>query len=350
LKPEPTHTIDARYYDGQHSSAAPLRIIFQQNGELHCTTETLEFTVDIRSVRVSQRIGNTPRFIYLDNNAKIETHCNDELDSFLQIYKNDGRISLVHRIENSLKYAGVAVVIAAVFVWGSVQYGIPAVATTIAAALPIEASAKLGEGTLAVLDKSVFKPSELSEQRKQQLTDLFNGVTSQTENPQQYQLLFRRSPRLGANAFALPSGSVIITDALVKLAKTDEELLGVLAHEVGHVVHKHSLRSVIADSGVVLLITMVTGDVSSISSLAAAIPTLLIDASYSRTFETESDLYARSYLKSQGVNISHFTAMLERLQAHHTQGSHDEDTQSQLSSYFSSHPITKDRIQRLAEY
>ena len=86
---------------------------------------------------------------------------------------------------------------------------------------------------------------------------------------------------MGANAFALPNGTIVVTDDLVKLAEHDDELVAVLAHEIGHVVSRHALRRVLQDSGVMLLVAGITGDIVSISSLAAALPTLLIEAKYS---------------------------------------------------------------------
>ncbi len=59
---------------------------------------------------------------------------------------------------------------------------------------------------------------------------------------------FRASPIIGANAFALPGGIVIVTDQLMQLAEHDDEILAVLAHEIGHVKHRHVLRGLPQDS------------------------------------------------------------------------------------------------------
>ena len=88
---------------------------------------------------------------------------------------------------------------------------------------------------------------------------------------------------------ALPSGTLIVTDAFVMLAANDDEIVSVLAHEAGHVEHHHGLRLVFQNSVVALVITWLVGDVST---LLAAAPTALLQAKYSRDFERDADAYA----------------------------------------------------------
>ena len=75
---------------------------------------------------------------------------------------------------------------------------------------------------------------------------------------------------LKANAFALPSGIVVLTDELEALAQHDDELSAVFAHEIGHVVHRHSMRMVIQHSASALLMLGLLGDVNSATSVVAA--------------------------------------------------------------------------------
>ena len=153
-----------------------------------------------------------------------------------------------------------------------------------------------------------------------------------------YRLEFRHSNKIGANAFALPSGIVVVTDALVKLGQTDDEVVAVLAHEVGHLEHRHSLRMVMQDSAVALLIATVSGDPFSSSTLVAALPTLLVHARYSRKFEAEADDYAYDFLVAQGIPTQAFADMLVRLGA--------KDETSAAEEFLSSHPGTQERIER----
>ena len=85
-------------------------------------------------------------------------------------------------------------------------------------------------------------------------------------------------PIVGANAFALPGGDIVVTDALVKLVGEGDGLTGVLAHEAGHVEYRHGLRQVIQSSAIGATAALLFGDVSTIlSGVPAALLTLLQD-------------------------------------------------------------------------
>jgi Zn-dependent protease with chaperone function len=145
----------------------------------------------------------------------------------------------------------------------------------------------------------------------------------------------------GANAFALPSGVIVITDELVQLAKDDREIVGVLAHECGHIVHRHSLRAVLQNSAVFVLIALITGDVSSATAFGGALPTFLLQNRFSREFEREADAHAVTQLKQAGIPPSYLADMLQRLATTHG------ESDSPLLGYLRTHPPTPERIQAI---
>lgn len=104
-------------------------------------------------------------------------------------------------------------------------------------------------------------------------------------------LEFRRG--MGANAFALPGGTVVITDGLAETASRrglgDDALAGVLAHEIGHVVYRHTTRTVVEQGVLNIGLGLALGDVSSLLSTGGALVTGL---AYSRAHEREADCYA----------------------------------------------------------
>ena len=77
---------------------------------------------------------------------------------------------------------------------------------------------------------------------------------------------------LGPNAFALPAGTIVITDELVQLARHDDELRAVFAHEIGHITGRHAMRMLLQNSATALLAVGLLGDVSAVSSMTAAVP------------------------------------------------------------------------------
>jgi ubiquinone/menaquinone biosynthesis C-methylase UbiE len=138
-------------------------------------------------------------------------------------------------------------------------------------------------------------------------------------------------------------GTLVVTDAMVKLAQNDEQLLAVLAHEVGHVRHRHGLRLALQSLGVGALIAALAGDAASVSALAVAVPSVLLQSGYSRAFEEEADSYAFTRLKQIGVAPRHFADIMRRLEASHRRVAGNEQ---HVLDYLSSHPNTESRIAR----
>jgi Zn-dependent protease with chaperone function len=175
------------------------------------------------------------------------------------------------------------------------------------------------------------------------------SMTTPLDDGHEYQLEFRHGGMIGANAFALPSGIIVMTDELVDISKSDDELVAVLAHEIGHVRGRHALRQMLQAAGVSSLAFALLGDVSSISGILSAAPALL-HAKYSRDFEREADVFAKQWLRENGIAESNFDAILCRISGSHEKtkakakakaGAKDSDKKG--FDYFSSHPSTTER-------
>jgi Zn-dependent protease with chaperone function len=264
---------------------------------------------------------------------------------------------LVHRLETRWTIAVgslVAVVVIAVLF---LRYGVPAMANTAAHVLPASLDRRIGGESLAVLDHSVFKTSGLTPQRQAELKALFARMTASLPAGHTYSLELRNSPKLGPNALALPSGIVIMTDQLVALVphdadpahsdanrEGDEEIMAVLAHELGHVEGRHALRQLLVSAGVSIMATVIIGDVSSVASVVGAAP-MLLQAKHSRDFEREADASARAWLHAHGIPKSRFDSMLCRLAA-------GAPRNASGFSYLATHPDVNERakcIQKPAE-
>jgi predicted Zn-dependent protease len=203
-------------------------------------------------------------------------------------------------------------------------------------ALPAETSQAIGQGTLDLMDRALFAPSQLDDAGRARVQRLFDEV-ARHEAGLPLRLELRRGQRVGANAFALPSGTVVVTDELVKLARHDHEIVAVLAHEAGHVAQRHALRHAIQGSVVALIVVLVTGDVSSTSTLIAALPTVLAETQYSRAFEREADRHALDHLLARRIDPVHFSNFMRRLEE-------SRPGDSKLPEWMSTHPPTAERI------
>lgn len=329
--------LKATYYDGKTSKRQEVQIYFDNPRQLRVSGLAHELSFSLAEVRIAPRVGNTPRSIYLPGGAKCDTTDNDAVDRILEHRRSGGWHAFVHKLESRLGYVVLALVITVASVWGFIQYGIPAIAKQVAYSLPPAVDTALGKGSLSALDQAFFSPSELSEQKQKELRAAFTAMTRDLADEHSFRLEFRKGGAVGANALALPSGIVVMTDELVALGEHRNELVAVLAHEIGHVTHRHALRRLLQDSATVLLIVAITGDAMSITSLSATVPTLLIETKYSRDFEREADRFALGYLKENNINPRQFADILSRLEQ-------SRPGESDIPNFLSSHPATKERI------
>jgi Zn-dependent protease with chaperone function len=219
------------------------------------------------------------------------------------------------------------------------RFAVPALAGAAAASVPDAAVDALGKGTLAALE-SQFQETAIPSTRRDAIVRRFDGLRApEGTDAAGYDVVFRRSDTIGANAMALPSGTIVVTDGLVELTGSDEEIVAVLAHEAGHVHHRHGLRLMFQSSLASVGLSWLLGDVSAV---AAQVSSTLLDAKYSRDFERQADEYAVALLDANAIARDHFVRMLQRLeQAAATRAMRGGGS---LLAYLSSHPVTGERI------
>ena len=193
----------------------------------------------------------------------------------------------------------------------------------------------LDDAFLELLENQVFEPSQLSEAQQ----DKVSAVAALLDDEVSIDLLFRDGQELGANALALPGGTVIFTDELVELMEYDGEFLAVMAHEAGHVVHRHGLRNLFQTIGAATVLGWVFGDLSLVTDLAlVSAPTVLQQLSYSRGFEESADRYAHDVLQARGYPVACMASAMRKLEQH-VAGRHDA-----LPGFMLSHPGFDARI------
>ena len=354
--------ISGNLYSGRDAKRSQASLRCEADGSLYFDDEEIE-AVHIDEIDISDPLGNIPRTLRFPGGELFETNEHTKLDKWL---RSTGRnASVLHKLESNWRFVTGSIVGLALFLLVVARWGIPAASEIIAQRLPDEISASIGAGTLETLDENLFDPSTLSISRQTELRQAFNralpkeadSIRRDTNSGISYELEFRAGGPIGANAFALPNGTIVITDELIALAENDEEILAVLLHEMGHVDERHSLRMVISHSGLALISLAIIGDVSSAGALVLALPSVLIESSYSRDYENEADDYALAKLKSLNISPSHFANLMLRLE--HCAFLVDNDFQledcevmpnaqkqdgTDLVNYLSTHPSTQDRI------
>lgn len=331
--------IAGRYFDGTSSAGTEASLQLGADGIARLSGNMLAIAVPLAEISFSERIGNIPRRISFPGGGVFETSENDAVDEALDALGHKRQAALVHWLESRwpAALASLAAIVVVSFVF--IRWGVPAIANYAARVMPAEVDRAIGAGSLDVLDRTLLDPSKLPTDRRAQLTERFAQMTAPLDDGHEYQLEFRDTG-LGANAFALPSGIVLVTDDLVHLAKTDDEIVAVLAHEIGHVRGRHALRQLLQAAGVSALAFALLGDVSSISGILSAAPALL-HAKHSRDFEREADDFAKQWLRENGIDESNFDAILCRMTDSHEPRPVGGNTEA--VDYFSSHPATGER-------
>ncbi|NQE48093.1 M48 family metallopeptidase [Herbaspirillum rubrisubalbicans] len=323
--------ISAIYYDGKSSRAHQVTLevsdgVAQLRGEV-------ERDCPIAELRVSERFTRAARKVSFPDGAYLEIIDGPAFSALLQ--ETSHRDSLVVRLQHSWRHALAACVALVAVVVLSYLYLLPLAAQGIVAVLPIEADRQVGRGTLEFLDSHVLSKSQLDGRRAAAITARFKALTAPMADAPDYQIVFRKS-RIGPNAFALPSGQIVVTDEIVDLLNDDDALMGVLAHELGHVHRRHLMRRLIQSSAIAAAATVLFGDVSAV---LANIPTVLLDLKYSRDIEREADDYAIAMFKANGLPRQKLALVFEKLE----QVGEDHKDGPELP-YLSSHPANEERI------
>ena len=243
-----------------------------------------------------------------------------------------------------------SVLIVPLFLWSMVNFVLPGAAHSAVAFLPDSIADSMGKQTLYILDKTQFEPTELSIEQQQDVTDIWFNITTQLELPEKYQLHFRQFD-LGANAMALPDGSIIVTDDIVTLMESDSDaLLSVLLHEVGHIEHQHSLKMVAQTTATTMLFAMMFGDIEGAGELILGAGTGLLQSAFSRDMEREADEFSHQNLAKFNISPTAFAdAMTLLVNSHSTANDNEEsnkfkDNLNHWLQYLSSHPETQERI------
>ena len=330
--------VQADYYDGK--SARAHRVTLELVGDrLAVSGDEVRRLDALGDLRVSEPMGAAPRLVKFPDGAHCEVRDHAGLAQLLAA--SGHRDGFVVRLQARWRWAAVAVVLSVAAVAAGYRWGLPAASEWLAFRMPAQVLAKLGESSLDFLDQALFAPSKLEATRRQSLSGRFDSLAVPGEARPAYRIVFRDGHRIGANAFALPDGTIVVTDQLVKLAGDDEEILAVLAHELGHVHRRHSLRMLIQGSIVGVVVAWYIGDVSNV---AAGLPTLLLEAGYSRDHEREADDYAAALFRYNGLPPSRLADMLEKLEAAH--GGRPDDPKGAMD-YLSSHPASRERMDAL---
>lgn len=237
-----------------------------------------------------------------------------------------------------VRWAGLSV--ASVAVLAAVLWiALPRFAETAAQAVPISWEVSLGE---IVLDQVVTLFAKLEGRDeplyceaaagRRVLDEVTGRLAAAADSPYRFKVSVLDLDM--ANAFALPGGRIVLFRGLLDFVDSPDEVVGVLAHEMGHVVHRHSTESLIKSLGLTFFFGVMLGDVGS--GLIGVAGETLVSMSFSREAEGEADSTAVTLLEQLHIGTQGLAAFFARLTEEHG------DMEGAMA-LLSTHPSNKSR-------
>ena len=213
--------------------------------------------------------------------------------------------------------------------------GAPLVANALAPRVPVEWEVALGQSVIeriAPPERLCTDAAALADLR----VILDRLVTALPAQPYEFRLRIVRDSQV--NAFAAPGGFVVVNSGLVAAAATPEQFAGVLAHEIQHIVHRHSTRAVIREAPLRLALSTLSegGGVETGAGVLGTLGALR----YQRDDEAEADREGVRLLAAARVDPAEMVAFLRTLET-------NRHGAPRMVSYLSSHPQTADRVATL---
>lgn len=181
------------------------------------------------------------------------------------------------------------------------------------------------------------------------LASLTNGLTSVDGVPLNFKVYLTND----INAFACPDGSVRVYSGIMDMMN-DDELLGIIGHEIGHVGMHHSrnaMKQALMNSALSEVIAS-TGKVGAqlTSGQLGQLGQLYLSSKYSRKQENEADDFGYEFLKGAGKNPWAMAGAFEKMQVLESQSAAGGNSViGGLNDMFSDHPATAERIKRMSE-
>jgi Zn-dependent protease with chaperone function len=348
MQPTAPATVQADYFDGASARAHRVQLSIAAD-HLLVNGDGVVLQVPLSDVQWPERTRHGKRVAHLRDGGSLQAEHAASWDAWLAAA--GVRESRVVQLQQSWRATTIAVVALLLLAGAGYLWGLPWAARAVVTFVPHSIDRSLGDAAWESLAPRWLAPSALPPARQQALRTGFARMVERTY-PQRsrpvYELYFQGSAhgRLGANAFALPGGRIVITDELVRLLEgRDDVVLGVLAHELGHVHHRHGVRSLVQ---VTLLSTATSVALGDFSSVLAAAPVLLGHLAYSRDFEREADQHAVRMLRANEVSPEVMVTLFERL-ASSRGGGREHGSASDLGIAIASHPADAERIRLFRE-
>jgi beta-barrel assembly-enhancing protease len=328
-------TVEAQYFDGLTSRSHLVDVSFDEyhikivNNDavsinLHRWNRSLTSIEDLFSEQYYSLVNSE----YPDQRLDIPISAIDLV--FLQSYTHQkSSKTLYHKIANSGIGGLLMMGLLAIGIFaGTYIYGLPAIGELLASQLPIAVEEKLGNEMYQGFEDDYT----IDEDKSEQLNQFFKELHFASP----YNIKLHVIDDKMVNAFAMPGGNIVVFQGILDSMKSHTELAALLGHELTHINHRHTTKSIFRSLSGYFLFTMIFGDASGIFASIADNTNQLMNMSFSRDLEAEADDTSVKLMKQNGIDVKGMSDLFGRLD--------DPDIDKNILKFISSHPVTADRI------
>ncbi|TCO72911.1 M48 family metallopeptidase [Rhodovulum euryhalinum] len=227
-------------------------------------------------------------------------------------------------------------------VWLIWRHGLDLLVAAAIALTPPTLVEAIDRGNLAAVDRMFAEETGLPPDRQAGIRAIFDAIAAAAPPPPygEYRLVLRDVPGLGPNAFALPGGTLVLTDDLAERFPDDDVIAAVLGHEIAHVSERHSLRQLYRSLSIYMLVALIAGDVGPVLEDVLLEGNLLLSLAYSRAHERDADALGIEIAARAGYDPAALITFFEAL---------DRIAAPQGPAWRSTHPLSADRARAVEE-
>ena len=346
-----TDVLNAWWMDGREPQAHAVQLSVVK-GQLHVQGEDLKRQYSWASLAMPSSVGRFDRFCRLPDGSSLH-HPDAKCWDAWCLAQGHFRVrsELWMRSRHGALMAFVGVVTCVFVAW---RWLIPVVSETVAPLLSPQFEHRVGQEAMEQIRSMYLRPSRLGADIetvwRSRFADKVIHWAAHVGSTPRWQLYVYAAPEIGPNALALPGGDMVITDELLELLKDEPDaVIGVLAHELGHVQHQHGLKMVVEAGLISMMASVVLGDAGLFLS---TVPTVLITQAYSRDAERQADQFAAQFLNRNGIHPRVMAVFFERMVSYHSKkrgvqsgaDAHSDQEPDVVSIGLASHPANQERM------
>lgn len=326
------------HYDGKTAHREPVTISVAGGGLHVVRADGGSFLWSFGELHRADRVGHES--LRIEHRAeRIETLSINEpglLDSVRVVSPATAKrlTSWSGRFDASARDTALKLAAATLVVAGLYFLALPALASVIAARIPVSWEENLGR---SVLETAAPVMDRCQSPTTQAALDQIVARLLQPATPTPYHFTVTLVDDSVVNAFAAPGGFIVVNRGLLEATQTAEEMAGVLAHEIQHVVRHHVTRGIVREIPTRIVVGSIAGGADAIGAAATRAAGVLGAMRFRREDEVEADREGMRMLQAARVD-SHGMLSFFRMLATR------QGAQPRLAGYLSTHPQTTERL------